>query len=97
MSGSFWHSDYHSEHPARPHDRALQVGWQQSESRCPRVRVREHTCMCLRPMYELCTAGGLWFMRRYTGKDLEIMVESPWMSAGAARTLWLRILTGQAG
>lgn len=96
MSDSFSYFDFHSDHPARPHKRALRVDWQQSQDRCPQVRVREHTCMCLRPVYELCTAGGLWFMRRYTGENLEIMVESPWTPAGPARALWMRVLTGQA-
>ncbi|GAA2847775.1 hypothetical protein [Nonomuraea rubra] len=96
MSAPPSHFEYHGDHPARPHDRALRVRWQKSEDRCAKVRVREHTCMCLRPAYELCTAGGLWFVRRFTGKDLEIVVESAWMSARAARTLWMRIMTGQA-
>jgi hypothetical protein len=96
MSGPPSHFDYHGDHPDRPHEQAMRVRWQKSQNRCPQVRVREHTCICLCPMYELCTAGGLWFVRRFTGKDLEIVVESAWMSAQAARTLWMQIMTGQA-
>ena len=64
--------------------------------RCPVVRVREHSCICAQPMYELCTAAGLCFVRRLSGKGHKTVMESPWVSAQAGRRLWLQIMQGQA-
>ncbi len=61
-----------------------------------RVRVRAYTCSCVSPYFELCTAGGLWFVRRFTKGNPTVTTESPWQSARAAQDLWTRILTGQA-
>jgi hypothetical protein len=90
------HFDYHSLHTAAPGAEAVRVDWRESQRRCDRLRVREHTCFCRLPMYELCTAGGLWFVRRFSGEALEVIVESTWMTARAAQRLWMQIVTGQA-
>ncbi|QFY13170.1 hypothetical protein GBF35_47300 [Nonomuraea phyllanthi] len=72
------------------------MGWALSQSRATRLRIREHTCACTYPLFELCTAAGLWFVRRLTGEDPKAIEESAWMPAPAARDLWMHILTGQA-
>lgn len=72
------------------------IEWGQSHSRVNRVRVRTHTCSCTSPYFELCTAGGLWFVRRFTAGTPTMIAESPWMAARAAQDLWNQILTGQA-
>jgi hypothetical protein len=47
-------------------------------------------------MFEFCTAGGLWFVRRHPVEDPADILESAWMPARAAQELWLQILSGQA-
>jgi hypothetical protein len=47
-------------------------------------------------MFELCTAGGLWFVRHHPKESPADILESAWISARAARELWARILSGQA-
>ncbi|MGP3921555.1 hypothetical protein [Nonomuraea sp. 10N515B] len=90
------HFDYHSLHVADPQADAVRVKWSPSFPRADRLRVREHTCICTFPMFELCTAAGLWFVRRIPDESSTGIVESPWMSAPAARDLWLQVVTGQA-
>ncbi|MEU7746729.1 hypothetical protein [Nonomuraea sp. NPDC049158] len=89
-------ADYHGLHIAAPHVQAEPVGWEQSRPRANRIRVREHTCSCQRLIFELCTSGGLWFVRRISGEGPSEAVESAWLSARDARDLWVQILTGQA-
>ncbi|TMR94589.1 hypothetical protein EJK15_33000 [Nonomuraea basaltis] len=86
----------HGLHVAAPPD-AERVAWVQSAGRVPRVRVRDYTCMCRAPFFELCAAGGLSFVRRISDEsDAAIIVESPWTLAPAAERLWLRISNGTA-
>ncbi|MCA2180914.1 hypothetical protein LDL08_32515 [Nonomuraea glycinis] len=72
------------------------VEWEPSLPRTDRVRVRAHTCVCQSPIYELCAAGGLGFVRRSTSGSLTGSDESAWLSVAAAEDLWWRILSGQA-
>ncbi|MFI7453858.1 hypothetical protein ACIBQX_40650 [Nonomuraea sp. NPDC049714] len=72
------------------------VEWEPSLPRTDRVRVRAHTCVCASPIYELCAAGGLGFVRRSTGESPTITDESTWLSVRAAEDLWWRILGGHA-
>jgi hypothetical protein len=90
------HFNHHSRHVAMPQDDALQVAWEKVVRRCDRIRVQEHTCMCKRPVYELCAAGGLSFIRRLSGNGLRSVVQSEWMPARAAHELWMQILSGYA-
>ncbi|GAA4092339.1 hypothetical protein HNR30_006843 [Nonomuraea soli] len=89
--------EYHGLHiaaPAKDHDR---VEWFPSVPRVDRVRVRDHTCcVCDEVVFELCTAGGLWFVRRLTVSAPVSVVESEWQSAREAVELWRRLLRGQA-
>lgn len=88
--------DYHGPHAARPDEQAIQVQWMRPVCRADRLRIREHTCICTYPMYEFCTAAGLWFVRRHLIEGHVSIRESSWMSARAARELWIQILRGQA-
>ena len=72
------------------------VEWEPSLPRTDRVRVRAHTCVCDSPIYELCAAGGLGFVRRSTGETVTSTDESAWLPVRAAEDLWWRILSGQA-
>lgn len=83
-------------HAAVAQVQAESVEWEPSVPRAHRVRVRAHTCVCESPIFELCAAGGLWFIRRLTGEPPAVIDESLWMSARAGEDLWLRILRGQA-
>jgi hypothetical protein len=48
------------------------------------------------PIYELCAAGGLGFVRRSTSETPTSTNESAWLPVRAAEDLWWRILSGQA-
>lgn len=96
MNVPSWRFDHHSHHLAVPQENVLQVAWQDVVRRCDRIRVHEHTCSCMPPMYELCAAGGLSFIRRLSWDGRPRVVQTEWMSARAARQLWMQILTGYA-
>jgi len=83
-------------HVPPPRADAIQVEWTKSLPRAPRLRVRGHTCACTFPAFELCTAAGLWFVRRLPAKGTGDIMESAWTSARAAEELWLQIVTGRA-
>ncbi|MGW7477083.1 hypothetical protein ACWGH8_00700 [Nonomuraea muscovyensis] len=87
--------DYHGPHADPPQPWAEPVEWERSLPRADRLRVRAHTCGCRRPFFELCTAGGLWFVRRMSGESPADVVETRWMRERAAKDLWRRILSGQ--
>lgn len=71
--------------------------WSASVPRAERVRVRAHTCECLATGYELCAAGGLFFVRRIErGRVTPRVMESVWMAMREAEALWLQILKGLA-
>lgn len=70
--------------------------WSPILPRADRLRIRDHSCSCRYPMFELCTAGGLWFVRCHPAKDPAGILESAWMSARAAQKLWEQILSGEA-
>lgn len=95
MVTSTFLADYHGLHVAAPCAQVEPVDWEPSRPRADRVRVREHTCSCRRPVFELCAAGGLWFVRRLSD-DTSAVMESAWLSVRAAEELWSRILRGQA-
>ena len=96
MADSMAFDDYHGLHVAAPQAQLESVLWEPSLPRAHRVRVREHTCICQSPQFELCTAGGLWFVRRTSAGASTGIVESAWVSASAANELWGRLLSGQA-
>ncbi|MGW6496840.1 hypothetical protein [Nonomuraea angiospora] len=96
MSSPASHFDYHGLHVPALHAEAVRVDWAQSLRRTDLLRVREHTCMCTYPRFELCTAAGLWFVRKFTAEHPAKVRESTWMQARAARELWSQILAGQA-
>ncbi|MET8007645.1 hypothetical protein [Nonomuraea glycinis] len=87
---------YRGLHVAAARIRAELVAWEPAIPRAHRVRVRAHTCVCRSPIFELCMAGGLWFVRRITGESPAVIEESAWVSARACEGLWWRILRGQA-
>ncbi|MEU6408586.1 hypothetical protein [Microbispora sp. NPDC046933] len=64
-------------------------------NRSDRVRVHRHTCECKATIYELCSAGGLWFIRRTKrGKKMEIR-ETERLVAARMKGLWVRLLSGE--
>ena len=87
---------HHGDHLSAQVTEVESVRWERSLPRADRVRVRAFTCACRSPVFELCTAGGLWFVRRFTDENPTAPMESEWMSAKAGNDLWLRILSGQA-
>ncbi|MGP3931285.1 hypothetical protein [Nonomuraea sp. KM88] len=81
---------------APPQVGSVRVEWTPSLKRADRLRIRDHTCGCTYPMFEFCTAGGLWFVRHHPIRNPATVLESAWMPARAAQVLWLQILSGQA-
>ncbi|WP_244312780.1 hypothetical protein [Microbispora hainanensis] len=64
-------------------------------NRSDRVRVRRHTCECKPTIYELCSAGGVFFIRRtIRGKNVEIR-ETERLVAARMEDLWVRLLSGE--
>lgn len=59
------------------------------------ARVKEWTCAtCDATSYELCTLGGVWFLRRRTGR---VVHETHRLQGEAGmRELWHRLLVGVA-
>lgn len=89
-------AEYHGLHAAEPQPGCEAIDWRPSSARGCRVRVRAHTCMCRTPVFELCSGGGLWFVRRLSVSDSVEIAESEWVCAAVAQRLWERILSGQA-
>jgi hypothetical protein len=71
-------TDYRGLHVAAAHIQAEPLEWELPIPRVHRVRVRAHTCVCQSPIFELCTAGGLWFVRRITAESPAVIEESVW-------------------
>jgi hypothetical protein len=73
------------------------VEWCEPLPRFQRVRVRRHTCECKPRVYELCTAGGLaWVRRTDRLKSMVKVSESHPRLVGEAEELWSMILAGRA-
>lgn len=68
-------------------------GWTLAVPRTDRVRVRSHSCSCGPVIYELCTAGGLRFIRRIrTVRGRRVIEESEWTNTRECDELWARML-----
>ncbi len=88
---------YHGIHAAAAQPDAATVRWLKPHSRCARIRVKEHTCECRARIYELCQAGGLFFVRRTDrSRSGQQMMETEWLPSARTRELWHKILTGHA-
>jgi hypothetical protein len=88
---------FHGMHVAPLQARHVLVEWRPARPRCDRVRVRRHTCDCRATFYELCQAGGLYFVRRTHRQDGNVVVhESPWTTAMEGEELWQCLLLGEA-
>src|SRR5437868_15186597 len=87
----------HGTHPEPPHANCTLIQWQKPHARNSRIRIKEHTCDCANPTYELCTAGGLFFIHR-TMQSLggSVHHESNWEVTAGGTRLWQLLLTGLA-
>ncbi|MBW8485115.1 hypothetical protein [Actinomadura parmotrematis] len=62
-----------------------------------RLRTLAHTCECRATLYELCSLGGHYFIRRTVrGPSGNEVAESPRIRHGKAVDLWFRLLRGVA-
>jgi hypothetical protein len=61
---------------------AVRVEWAPSPPWPDRMQVRDHMCACTYSMFELCTAGGLWFVRHRRQRTARLLrttqVGDPW-------------------
>ncbi|WP_049567913.1 hypothetical protein [Nonomuraea sp. SBT364] len=91
----FWEmDDQHGHHVPAGRDVELAIAWSPEAVRASPVRVRDYTCPCREPYYELCQAEGRRFIRRvHLVKDQSITVESPRDSAASINELWVRLLS----
>jgi hypothetical protein len=89
--------EFHSSHPKPPRKGFVPIAWSEPVPRGNAIRVRAHTCECMTPSYELCSAGGLVHIRRTVRSAEGVRVsESPWLRAAAAHRLWESMLDGDA-
>ncbi|GIH72829.1 hypothetical protein Mth01_50820 [Sphaerimonospora thailandensis] len=88
---------FHGPHVAPLRAVHEKVVWRKPTARCARVRVRSHTCECRSVIYELCSAGGLMFIRRTArmSKGMDVR-ETEWLLTAKAAVPWQRLLVGQA-
>ncbi|WP_431897211.1 hypothetical protein [Nonomuraea sp. bgisy101] len=88
---------YHGIHVALGYPQCASIEWNPVTPRADRVRVQASTCGCSQVIYEYCSAGGLFFVRRHdrTGDRMSVM-ESDWLIRRLTESLWLRILNGEA-
>ncbi|WP_327047314.1 hypothetical protein OG320_05315 [Microbispora sp. NBC_01189] len=85
-------------HPTPEQPGHRQLAWSVHTGRMARVGVVAYTCAeCVPISYELCTAGGLMFVRRTdrTKTRPEVSV-SEYLPGARVRALWARLLAGQA-
>lgn len=89
--------EFHGSHLKPLRERFVPIAWSEPVPRCGSIRVRAHTCECIMPSYELCSAAGLVHIRR-TVRSAEgtCVSESPWLRAAAAHRLWESLLDGHA-
>ncbi|WP_343955255.1 hypothetical protein [Nonomuraea longicatena] len=76
---------------------AVRLDWSTPVPRFGRVRVVGHTCECKARVYELCTSGGLAWVRRIDrhSPGETVRVTHP-CRVGEAGELWALILAGEA-
>ncbi|MFG1960775.1 hypothetical protein [Nonomuraea sp. NPDC049028] len=88
--------DFHGPHAGEQRPDAETITWLAPMSRFPCVRVIRHTCECQEVIYELCTSGGLaWVRVTERAKSGPVIRESHPGPYGAAEELWTKFMTGQ--
>ncbi|MFC0862366.1 hypothetical protein ACFHYQ_08655 [Sphaerimonospora cavernae] len=88
---------YHGTHAAAAQPDAVTIRWLKPQPRSARIRVKEHTCECKARIYELCQAGGLFFVRRTDrAQNGQQVMETEWLPSARMRELWHDIITGRA-
>lgn len=74
----------------------LDIEWSVALPRAERIRVRAFTNGPGDVWYELCAAGGLMFVRRFTRRGGRTIVhESTWTQAREAHELWASIVANE--
>ncbi|QYC39638.1 hypothetical protein Nocox_10090 [Nonomuraea coxensis DSM 45129] len=82
-------------HVPRPRARHTTLEWTPVRSSSERVRVRTYTCPCQPISYELCQAGGLFFIRRTRrGPEGILIDECPRLRPATVTRMWIRLLEG---
>ncbi|MEV4221154.1 hypothetical protein [Nonomuraea sp. NPDC049725] len=91
----FWETDdEHGRHVPAGRAEELSIVWTPEAVRPSPVRVRDYSCPCQVPYYELCQAEGVRFIRMvHVNGDESIVDESPRDRAPKVDELWARLLT----
>ena len=83
-----------------PHVAPLQAGHTSVAWMKPRLGERQRvitwTCHCRSIIYELCSCGGRFYVRRTVRGKNRSDAETPRTSENEARALWVALLTGRA-
>ncbi|TDD18619.1 hypothetical protein [Nonomuraea diastatica] len=89
---------FHSAHVPEPGPGFARLTWDPVWAAGNRIRVCDYTCDCVPTFYELCQAGGQYFIRRTRRVGGEVLVDQCALG-GRAQTLlvWIKVLTGVAG
>lgn len=93
----FWETDdEHGRHVPAGRAEELSIVWTPEAVRPSPVRVRDYSCPCQVPYYELCQAEGVRFIRRvHVNGDESIVDESPRDRAPKVDELWARLLAAE--
>jgi len=98
MVGREWDMQaLHGTHVAPSREGHAVIEWSRPVPRCGSIRVRSFTCDCAATVYELCSAAGLFHIRRTVrSPEGHRVSESPWLRVAEAIRLWDRLLDGSA-
>ncbi|MEV4176097.1 hypothetical protein [Nonomuraea sp. NPDC049709] len=87
---------YHSAHVPRPRPGFTRLRWERLREGSA-ARIRDYTCDCQNPYYELCSAGGQYFIRRTWLRNGTVQVhETARGRVAKAMEVWSKLLSGEA-
>ncbi|NBE97475.1 hypothetical protein FE391_29610 [Nonomuraea sp. KC401] len=88
---------FHSAHVPELCPGFIRLTWDPVWAVEKRIRVCDYTCDCVPTFYELCQAGGQYFIRRTRRVGGEVLVDQSALG-GRAQTflVWIKVLTGVA-
>lgn len=88
---------HHGPHPRPPHADAAAIEWYRVHPPAEPARIHDNTCECRAVLYEYCSRGGAYVIRRTTRRPGTVVVEeTPQTRAAAAAALWAQLIAGTA-
>jgi hypothetical protein len=90
--------EFHGLHVAAPQPGFRKIRWLPAIPRSDRVRVVQYTCDCRGVVYELCSSGGLMYIRRLTytaNGEVKEVIETDRLVTAKMAELWAGLLAGE--